>query len=245
MSGTINAAWNAVISSWERPGSQHYPQGLLQTESNFNVLRGCLLDAIAKGVQPSMEKWKQIVSDATPRLQFDAPRVERVTPPVAAPAFNPAENLPHSNLKVLGFLRTVEDVNKFKARVGRDGLSYMSGFRRLTPTSKDYEELNERMQFIVDHKLHGPATPEPQSLTPAQTELQNLLADGQRIIDGLSPASIGSVTSAGGRWQQLADLKQRLTSVYSRMRYQTASGMRATLQQMRDIIAKAENTSTR
>jgi hypothetical protein len=243
---TAFAAWSAIISSWERGN-----HGVLQTENNFNVLKAALLHAIGQGVAPSKEAWLQIVateSDAG-HLQLNQPPQVAVAQPPAAP--DPAQHLPHADVKEIAFLDSVEAVKKFKERVAKDGLAYMSGFKRLRLTeTKDYQILNERMQYLVEHDIHKaepeqPATP-AKPLTPAQIEKNNLVAEAQAIVDGLNPSNIGATTSVQGRWDRLNRLKARCQDEVAKM--QSAcwlSQAKAGLQAIKDMVAQAESSSIR
>jgi len=240
--------WSAIVSSWERPGSQHYPKGLLQNESNANALQFYLKDAITKGVEPTMENWKALVQQATTdgRLQFDTPPVATITQVVAPvpPPFNPSEHLPFSEIKELKFLDSLEALQKFEARIGKDGLNYLSGFRRLRPNStKDYEELDARMNYIRQHQIYKPQTVEQPSTKP-RVIIPPLIAQSRDLVERMNPGDIGTTGSSMGRHQILLNKKRK---IHESINEDWSKGVRheVILQRTKQAIADAGSSSVR
>lgn len=172
--------------------------------------------------------------------------------PKPAPATpNPADTMPYPKVNEIAFLTTKEAAQRFKARVERDGLAYMSGFKRLRPGEwKDYETLNARLAWIAANDAHESqpeATPEvAKPKTAGQIEAEALIGEMVSIRDDISPKNIGRVHSDQGRWQRVLNLKNRIDAeIAAARRYAWVSQVKEALQRIKDMVAEAESSSIR
>ena len=200
-------AWSAIVSSWERPGSQHYPKGLSQNESNFNALQVYLKNAIAKGVEPSMENWKVLVEQAKAdgRLQFDTPQIVTVTQVVEPKVeeFKPEDHLPHPGEPSLKSLRTISDIqNLTKEKVQRflQPAAIDSGLKK---------KFDERVQHIQKHGITELSSKAIESAPRQAPTIPPVIAQARRAVEEMTVADIGMTGSAAGRHQLLINKKRK------------------------------------
>ena len=208
----LQAAQQVVDEFWEK----YRPANLLNTDHNAStVLEGVWnFFQHSGGNMPSAKEVRTVVNhlgdlDHGGKLQYHHPAqliVQQATPPP-----NPVDNLPHADIKALKSLRSVEDVQRFKARVEKDGLDYMSGFKYLRAGSKPYQELNDRMNFIVQNEIHASDLPEePTSAGPKRVMLPTPIAAARAAVDAMTVGDVGQTGSSMGRRQLLLNKQKRL-----------------------------------
>jgi hypothetical protein len=232
MSDVIIRAWENIISQWEQSNKT-----VLHTEHNKNVLIGAVKKAIERNVTPSLANFHGIVESIKPLLQLGQMGVEQTQSAPQAVEPEPAETLPHADEPSLKKFNYMEDFNK-------DNVAAFC--RAASRDPRLHQKFNDRHAFIKEHGLRRP-TEEPtpaKPVSPEQAKKNELLAEARTIIDGLSPANIGSVSS--GRFDQLAKLKKRCEALYQQMlRTFIVSGVRDGLDELKAVVAAAENTSVR
>lgn len=240
-----NQAFSKLWYDFEKSGLK--PANLLFTENNALVIAGGVNNFVCDFRRmPQPHELKSIIDycgdiEQGGALQYHhGPQVQQAAP---APLPNPAERLPFGEIRELSFLKTVEDVKKFQSRVEKDGSSYMSGFRRLRPNStKDYEELNARIAYIIEHKLHAPkveAAPQP-VLTPGQT----LIAEAHALVDAMNLGDVGMTGSSAGRHTLLARKQERLHGEINQARRDGVNSQ-VILQRTKDDIKNFGSSSIR
>ncbi|VVB52998.1 Uncharacterised protein [uncultured archaeon] len=216
------AATQVAQEFWDK----HRPSNLLFTENNANELAQGIVNFVRySGAMPGPKDICAIVKflgdiENGGKLQFHHPPKAVGEQPPPPPPQNPADNLPFWEVKELKFLRTVEDVQRFKARLERDGTGYLSGFKRLRPESqKDYEELNARLTYIVQNELDAShcETDAPAQPAKPRVTIPTLIAQARAAVDAMTVGDVGQSGSSAGRRQLLQNKKQRLYNEISKL----------------------------
>jgi hypothetical protein len=211
-----------LYEDWERTEMPKHCPGFLFTENNL-IRVGHVIGQHVRYTRalPNVRELTGLIKSlgdiqAGGKLEFHHASqviVQQAAP--APPPPNPADNLPFAEIKELSFLKTAEDVQRFEARVERDGLSYMSGFKRLRRNStKDYEELNARIAYIKEHNLRAPkpiAAPKQVVTIPAP------IAEARKLVDSMTLQDVGQTGSSGGRRTLLANKQKRLHTEINQM----------------------------
>ena len=241
----IAAAQQVVNEFWEK----YRPANLLNTENNASALVEGIWDFLQKtGCMPSARDIRAIVKflgdiESGGKLQFhNAPKVivQQAAPP---PPPNPIDNLPHANIKELNFLKTVEDVQKYQARVQKDGLDYMSGFKYLKAGSKPYEHINARIAFILKNEIHASAPPKETTPKPIIT-VHSDITEAHKAVENMTLADVGSSGSSAGRRTLLARKQERLHADIDQM-LRSGKSPSVVLQRTKDDIKKFGESSIR
>jgi len=135
------------------------------------------------------------------------PRTKTVTVvQVAPPPVDPGTTLPHEDIPELKTIRNLTDV----IRVKNLPKEKLMRFANLKTGSPSFKEFNERMQYILEHRIGDGDAPnfvEKENATSTKSA-----SSARALVDALRPGDIGSTNSStgGGRWTQLGAAQSKL-----------------------------------
>jgi hypothetical protein len=163
-----------------------------------------------------------------------------------APVVDPALNLPHDDLPQLKNIRNLSDVQRVK-NLPKDRLKQFMYLKPPKPgvASVPFEFLNERMRYIIDHKLEGPGTVSEEKTATVRKPVFSVppeITQSHELVEAMTLADIGSVSSNEGRRTTLA---KRQKQFHADIDFAHANRVSAKqiLQDTKDAIKKSGESS--
>ena len=164
---------------------------------------------------------------------------------LAPPPIDPADTLPHDDIKELRNVRNLADVKRI-VNLPKEELKQLAN---LKPGSPSFKELNERLAYIREHQLgkgEKPTVVDKTEQSESENSTDGGYSDARAIVESVTNKDVGSVGSAPGQggWDKANRFKERVGRIIDGEERKGTSGP-AVLKWVKQELANLQSSSTR
>lgn len=155
---------------------------------------------------------------------------------------DPATTLPHEDIPELKNIRNLADVIRVK-NLPKEKLMRFANLKQGSPS---FEEFNERIQYIYDHRIGDGELPTIVDKAEQSSSADGSYREARAIVDAVTNKDVGSVGSGPGQggWDKANRFKTRVGQIIDQQEKKGTSGP-AVLKWVKTELADLQSSSAR